>query len=149
MKKWLVLFTLLIPALMDAQVKQPVKWVFSSKKIDAVTYELHLEASLDGGWHIYSNTTPIGGPLPAKIKLAPNPLVSAEGPVKELGKLEQKHEEVFDVDVRQYSGKVTFVQVVKLKGKVKTTVNGTIAFMTCNDKECLPPASQKFSIALN
>ena len=72
-----------------------------------------------------------------------------EGPAKEVGKLEQKHEELFGVDVKQFSNKVVFVQTVKLKAKAKTAVSGTIEFMTCNNRECLPPKEEKFSVALN
>ena len=39
-------------------------------------------------------------------------------------------------------------QLVKVKDGVKTTVSGTVEFMTCNDKECLPPKTEQFSIPL-
>jgi len=53
------------------------------------------------------------------------------------------------VDVKYFSGKVDFVQLVKVKGNAKTNVTGSVEFMVCNDKQCLPPATEKFSIALN
>jgi hypothetical protein len=132
-----------------AQLKNPVKWIFTSKKVNATSYEIHLTATLESGWHLYSQTTPDGGPIPTSIEFIKNPLVLIEGPAKELGKLEQRHEELFGVDVKQFSSKVDFVQIVKLKGKAKTAISGTIEFMTCNDHECLPPSAQKFSVALN
>lgn len=131
-----------------AQVKSPVKWNFSSKKMDATTYEVHLTATLEVGWHMYSQTTPDGGPVATSIEFIKNPLLLIDGPAQEIGKLEQRHEELFGVDVKQFSNKVDFVQTVKIKGKAKTAINGTIEFMTCNDRECLPPSSQKFSVAL-
>jgi hypothetical protein len=131
-----------------AQIQDPVKWSYSAKKINASTYEVHLTASIDGGWHLYSQTTPDGGPVPTAITFTKNPLLTINGTPKEAGKLEQRHEELFGVDVKQFSNKVDFVQTVAVKGKVKTSLNGTIEFMTCNDRECLPPKSQKFSIAL-
>lgn len=131
-----------------SQIKQPASWSFSAKKINATTYEIHLTATLEGGWHIYSQTTPDGGPLPTKIKFSANPLVTIQGVAKEVGKPEKKYEEIFGVDVKQFSNKVDFVQVVQLKGKVKTNITGSIDYMTCNDRECLPPATQKFSIAI-
>jgi hypothetical protein len=132
----------------SAQIANPVKWTFSTKKINATTYEVQLTATIDRGWHLYSQTTPDGGPVATAIAFAKNPLVTLDGPVKEVGKLEQKHEELFGVDVKQFSNKVVFVQTVKRKAKAKTAVSGTVEFMTCNDKECLPPATQKFSIVL-
>jgi hypothetical protein len=130
------------------QVKNPVKWSFAVKKIDQVSYEVSLTATVDPGWHVYSQTTPDGGPSATVISFTQNPLIVLDGPVKEVGKLEQKYEELFGVNVKQFSNKVTFVQTVKLKGKAKTAINGSIEFMSCNNKECLPPSNQKFSISL-
>ena len=147
-KIFLLSVIVLISSLSFAQVKNPVKWTFSSKKIDATTYEVHISATLENGWHIYSQTTPDGGPVPTSIEFTKNPLLNLQGTATETGKLEQRHEELFGVDVKQYSNKVDFVQTVKIKSNVKTTLNGTIEFMTCNDHECLPPTKQQFSIPL-
>jgi thiol:disulfide interchange protein DsbD len=68
--------------------------------------------------------------------------------VKEVGKLETRFEDVFNVDTKFFNDKVEFVQVVTLKANVKTSLTGSVEFMTCNDKECLPPKSVDFSIAL-
>ena len=131
------------------QIKNPVKWSFTAKKINTSTYEVHLVAAIDRGWHIYSQTTPDGGPVKTTITFAKNPLLTVDGAAKEVGKLEQKHEELFGVDVKQYSGKVDFVQKVKMKAAAKTSISGAVEFMFCNDKECLPPKTEKFSVALN
>jgi len=133
---------------LNAQVKDPVKWSFSSKKMNDNTYQVRLTANIENGWHLYSQTTPDGGPVPTTIEFAKNPLLVIDDKAKEVGKLEQHHEPLFGVDVKQFSNRVEFIQTVKMKGKVKTTLNGTVEFMTCNDHECLPPKSQKFSIAL-
>ena len=149
MKKILSLsFALIILSAVKAQVQTPVQWSFTSKKINATTYEVHLTASMESGWHIYSQTTPEGGPVPTSIEFSKNPLLILDGKAKEVGKLEQHFETLFGVEVKQFSNKVDFVQIVKIKGKVKTSLNGSVAFMTCNDRECLPPRTQKFSIAL-
>jgi hypothetical protein len=132
----------------EAQIANPVKWTFTAEKINVATYEVHVTASIESGWHIYSQTTPEGGPAPTVFSFAKNPLLSLEGEVKEVGQLEQKHEPLFGVDVKQFSNKVVFVQQVKVKGKAKTSLSGSLDFMTCNNRECLPPKTQKFSITL-
>ncbi|GAO43021.1 protein-disulfide reductase DsbD domain-containing protein [Flavihumibacter petaseus] len=150
MKKVLLLaFGLMALNVLNAQVKNPIQWAFASKAIDANTYEVSMTANIENGWHIYSQTTPEGGPIPTEISFAKNPLVSLVGAAKEVGKMEQRREELFGVDVKQFSGKVVFVQLVKLKGKAKTALTGSVYFMTCNDHECLPPVTRKFEIALN
>lgn len=150
-KSLLSLFVLIIflaPAAIMAQVKNPVKWTYSAKKLSTGKYELHMTAAVEKGWHIYSQKTPDGGPVPTAFTFTKNPLVTLAGPVNEVGKLETHFEKLFDVDVKQYSDKVDFVQVVTVKGNVKTNVGGKVAYMLCNDKECLPPKEVNFSIAL-
>ena len=70
------------------------------------------------------------------------------GAAKEIGKLEQHFEPLFGVEVKQYSNKVDFVQVVTVRPGVKTSFAGTVEYMSCNDTECMPPARQRFSVAL-
>lgn len=132
----------------SAQMHNPVTWNYTAKKIADKTYEVHLTASVKNPWHIYSQSTPEGGPIPTKIIFKKNPLVIPTGKAKEKGKLLQKHEEVFDVDVKYFDGNVDFVQVVKLKSNVKTNVSGTIEFMACNDEQCLPPTTVPFTVTL-
>lgn len=137
------------PGLVFSQVKNPVKWAYSAKKLAAGKYEVRMTATIEKGWHLYSQTTPEGGPVPTSFTFTKNPLVTMAGPVKELGKLETHFEKLFDVNVKQFSDKVDFVQVVTVKGNVKTNVSGKVEYMVCDDKQCLPPATQQFSISLN
>ena len=142
-------FLLLFSNFLFAQmVSNPVSWTVSSKKTADKTYEIHLTANIQNGWHTYSQTTPEGGPVPTNISFTKNPLVTLEGPAKEVGKMQQHHEPLFGVDVKQFSDKVDFVQTVKLKANVKTSVDVAVEFMTCNDKQCLPPSTKKFTVAL-
>jgi hypothetical protein len=127
----------------------PYSWSFSAKKTGDKTFEVHCTVNVDAPWHTYSQFTPDGGPLPTKFEFAKNPLFSLVGAVKENGHLMTRHEEVFGVDVKYFDGKVDFVQTVKMKGTVKTNLTGIVSFMICNDQQCLPPATRKFSVALN
>ncbi len=149
MKKiFFLLFFFFSAVILQAQILNPVSWTTTSKKIKDKTYEVHITATLNKGWHIYSQSTPEGGPVPTSISFSKNPLFNLEGKVKETGKLEKHHEEIFGVDVNQFSDKVDFIQVVKLKSPVKTSANISVEYMICNDRQCLPPVTKKFSIAL-
>ncbi|MEO6868099.1 MAG: protein-disulfide reductase DsbD domain-containing protein [Ginsengibacter sp.] len=150
MKKILLgLFFIFCNGFLFAQiVSNPVEWTATAKKISDKTYEIHLTAEIKDGWHIYSQTTPDGGPIPTSITFTKNPLVINSGIPKEKGKLEKRYESLFGVDVKQYSDKVEFVQVVKLKANVKTNLGIAVEFMVCNDKQCLPPSTKKFTVAL-
>lgn len=148
LRNFLVIPLLLTVASAMSQVRNPVKWTHSVKPKGSGKYEVRMSAMLDKGWHIYSQSTPDGGPVPTSVVFTKNPLVTLVGPVKEVGKLENHYEKLFGVNVKQFSNEVTFVQEVTVKGKVKTNIAGTIEYMMCNDTECLPPASQRFSLAL-
>lgn len=150
MKKFITAgFLLLFSNLLFAQIVQnPVSWTATSKKISDKTYEIHLTANISKGWHIYSQNTPEGGPIPTNITFTLNPLIQLQGKAREVGKLEQKNEPLFGVDVKQFSNKVDFVQLVKLKANVNTSAKVAVEFMVCNDRQCLPPSTRTFSLAL-
>jgi thiol:disulfide interchange protein DsbD len=149
MKKFITAsFLLLFTNLLFAQIQNPVSWTATAKKIADKTYEIHLTANINNGWHIYSQTTPEGGPVPTNISFTKNPLFQLQGTAKEAGKLEQHNEPLFGVDVKQFSDRVDFVHVVKLKANVKTSADVAVEFMVCNDKQCLPPSTKKFSVPL-
>lgn len=145
----LLLLILIVPTVASSQVKKPVKWAYSAKKLGDGKFEIHMTATIDKGWHLYSQTTPEDGAVPTQFTFTKNPLVTLTGEVKELGKLESHFEKLFGATVKQFSDKVDFVQVVTVKGNVKTNFSGKVDYMLCDDKQCLPPSSQQFSIPLN
>ncbi|MFX7732111.1 hypothetical protein ABTK10_21505, partial [Acinetobacter baumannii] len=69
------------------------------KKKSADTYELTITANIAKSWHIYSQNTPAGGPVPTELSFAPNPLVKFEGKPLENGKMEKINDKVFGVQV--------------------------------------------------
>jgi len=149
MKKiiYTLLFTI-VAGVVSAQIKDPVSWTFEAKKKTADTYEVVLSANIQGKWHIYSQKTGKGGPIPTKVNFKANPLLNITGAVKEVGKVEKVYDEIFQTDVLYLSNKVQYVQTVKLKGKAKTNITGTIEYMVCDDAQCLPPAKKVFDIKL-
>jgi thiol:disulfide interchange protein DsbD len=125
---------------------QKVKWNFSSKKINDKTYEVKLSAEVDGDYHIYAQNVGVDGPIATSLTFNKNPLIILSGKSKEEGKIIKQYEKVWGGNVNYYEKKVAFVQLVQLKSKVKTTVGGTVEFMVCDDKQCLPPSEVNFKI---
>jgi hypothetical protein len=128
--------------------QSPVKWTFTANKGSGDTCEVHLTATIAAPWHIYSQFTPAGGPLPTSIGLNKNPLFVKIGAAKEIGQLVSRYEPVFNVDIKYYAAKVDFVQLLKLKGKARTRLSGVIQYMACTDKECLAPEKVSFAVDL-
>lgn len=133
-----------------AQAPNPVQWAYTAKKIADRTYEIHLTATIQTSWHLYSQNQPSDAIVdPTEIKFNKNPLATFDGAVKEVGKLQLFKDEKLKLSANQYSNKVDFVQVVKLRANVKTNVVGSVRFQTCDDRKCLPPKTIDFTVALN
>ncbi len=131
-----------------AQIENPVKWSYEAKKISDKVYDVYITANLDPKWHIYAQDAG-EGPSSTEVSFVKNPLVSLDGKVKEIGKLEKEYDNNFGSVLKFYSNKVAFVQRVKLRSAAATVLKGSVNFMVCNDKKCLPPKDVSFSIKLN
>ncbi len=148
MKK-LVFLSLSVLLVSIAFAQNPVSWTFASKKVGENVYEVRMVASIQPGWHLYSQSQPEDAiAQPTAFTFNSNPLLSLDGKVKEVGKLEKYKDDKLGVAANQYSNKVDFVQLVKVKGKAKTNVTGNLEYQVCDDKKCLPPKTVNFSIAL-
>jgi len=127
----------------------PVSWAFNSKKIGDKTYEVKLTASMQPGWHLYSQVQPEDAiAIPTDIQFNNNPLITFNGAIKEIGKMEKFTDDKLGLSANQYAKKVEFVQVVKLKANAKTNLTGTIEYQTCDDVKCLPPKKINFNLAV-
>jgi len=149
MKKFsLTVIASLIFAFVFAQIENPVKWSYTAKRISDKVYEVHLTATLDPKWHIYAQDAG-DGPEPTTISFAKNPLIKLDEKVKEVGTLEKEYDPNFKSELKFYSSKVSFVQKIKLKSPASTVLKGTISYMVCNDRKCLPPKEIPFSVKLS
>lgn len=145
MKKLLTtLFVLFIISVSYAQILNPVTFNYSVVKKGTDLYEVHVKAAIEPRWHIYSVNNPDGGAQATEIKFNDGTTVGA---IKEKGKMKTEFEKEFGVNQKYFESLVDFVQVVKLKpGNKKIT--GTVNYMVCNDRQCLPPKEIEFKIKM-
>lgn len=150
MKKFFfILSSLFIVAAASAQSLNPVSWSFSSKKVGDNVYEIQAIATIQHGWHVYSQNQPKDAiAQPTSFAFNKNPLVQLDGRVKEVGTLEKFTDKDLDISANQYSNKVIFIQRVKLRGKAKTNITGKLTYQTCNDEKCLPAKTINLSVPL-
>lgn len=146
--QFLFLLTLVSFSFAHAQIEDPVTWTYNVVKLAPKKFELHMTANINGNWHIYSQNAG-EGPVPTTIEFNKNPLVKWEGKVSEKGKLENTYDPNFKSNLKYYNGKVEFVQKISTKSSANTVVSGTITYMVCNDKKCLPPKDVAFSFQIN
>jgi cytochrome c biogenesis DsbD-like protein len=129
--------------------QSPIQWQYTAKKISDKSYEVHISGTLKTGWHAYSQSQPEEAVAqPTQIKFKPNPLLSMQGKIKEFGALEKWQDQATGIKANQYKDKVDFVQVVVVKGNVKTSVSGSLTYQVCTDEMCLPPKTEPFNVEL-
>src|SRR6478735_4188437 len=81
-----------------AQLIYPAKWTFSVENKTASEATLVFKVKLDEGWHMYSQFTPAGGPLPMVFTFEPNKCYEILGKVSE-SKPEVEFDSTFEVKV--------------------------------------------------
>ncbi|MEQ1675762.1 MAG: protein-disulfide reductase DsbD domain-containing protein [Chitinophagaceae bacterium] len=149
MKKIASFAALMIVAVAANAQLSPVTWSFTAIKTSDKTYEIHMTATIQTSWHLYSQTQPDDAiAIPTTFTINANPLFTKEGKIKEVGKMEVMKDATLGVSANQYSRTVDFVQKVKLKANVKTNFSGKVEYQTCDDKKCLPPKTVNFNVAL-
>lgn len=128
---------------------QPVEWSFYAKKITQSDYEIHLTATIDNGWILYSQFSDKGGPAPTIISTMPGKNLKFSKIFEERGTLMNRKIAGQNTRVKYFEQQVDFVQVVSLKGSQKENVQGSIAFVSSNGVQTNPPFTVNFSIPLN
>jgi len=130
------------------QKLDPIQWTLTSEVAKAppgATLPLHLKATFQEGWHLYSLTTPAGGPIPTTAALADNPAVKESKlyqppPNRQLDKN-------FNLDTETFEKEVDLPLTAELapdaKGAIELTAN--VRYQACNDRQCLPPRKKTAS----
>lgn len=146
MKQITVIFFLLLGMTASAQGDKKVKWEFSVRQ-KGQQKEIVMKATMEKGWHIYSQNMEGDGPIPTSIQLTLPKGAKAEGKPSEPSPIKH-HDENFGMDVYYFNDHVEFVQVVSGKYKKGDLVKGTVTYMTCNDEMCYPPVDVNFEVKL-
>jgi thiol:disulfide interchange protein DsbD len=149
MKKCLFLVAVLLMSIgAYAQIEAPVKWSYGAKKISSTEAVIFLKATIQDGWHIYSQTVKDGGPIKTSFTFAPSSAYTLVGKTIEPTPA-TKYEKSFSMNVSYFEKSVIFQQKIKLKSPDAVIVKGQLEYMTCNDKKCLPPEDVDFSVPLS
>lgn len=126
----------------------PVKWRVEAKMTSSHEGIVTIVASIASGWHLYGTELPEDGPLPTTFDFSQSKgivftddLVPSEAAIA--------HQDAnFDLTLDWWSGRVTFTRHFRLmKQDINdATIGGSIKYMSCNDKTCMPPKTQTFKI---
>jgi thiol:disulfide interchange protein DsbD len=147
-----LILTLCLAASLYGQKLDPVHWTLASevgKAPAGSTVPLRLTAKLDEGWHLYSLTTPRGGPIPTTAGLADN--LAVESSKLFQPKPERKFDRNFNLDTETFEKEAVFWITPELKkdapaGPLELT--GQVRYQTCDDRQCLPPRKKEATFTL-
>ncbi|WP_340154919.1 protein-disulfide reductase DsbD domain-containing protein [uncultured Winogradskyella sp.] len=123
---------------LNAQVFDPVKWETKTEKISDTEYNLISTATIDAGWHLYSQVVPEGGPVATSFSY------TTDSDAKLIAKTieEEGHtvdDPVFEMKIKFFENKAEFKQRIKVLNKELSIVKGEVEFMVCDDEKCMPP----------
>jgi len=149
MKQAVVLiFFILVSYSSFSQILEPVKWNTSVEKISDSDFDLVVTATIEDGWHLYAQDIPEGGPIPTTFSFKEfeeqfqliNETSEGEG--------HKEFDKVFEMDIKYFEKEAVFKQRIRLLTTGKFTINGEVAFMACDDKQCLNPTDLDLSFVV-
>ncbi len=136
-KRVLLLLTVLLSFASFSQILDPVDWSTSVEKISETKYKLITKATIDKGWHLYSQEVPDDGPIATLFTYVNDGSFTLSGKTKE-GKGITGFDPVFNMDITYFSDHATFEQIIDVTTKA-TSVAASVYFMVCDDSRCLSP----------
>lgn len=113
---------------------------------------IFVTATIEPGWHIYSNTQKGDGPIRTEIKLDEGQGVRLLGPFQAHPEPDKKVEELFgNLLVESHHGTVVWHAPFQITPGVTPTnlrINGAVRAQACSDSACLPPQNYPFTAVL-
>jgi len=129
-----------------AQIQDPVEFKTEWKKISDTEVQIVFTGVIDAGWHVYSTDLPEGGPISATFKTDKMEGLELDGKLMPEGKEIEAFDKVFEMKLRYFEGKATFVQKLKITA-ANYFIEGYLEYGSCNDENCLPPTEVSFSFS--
>ena len=133
--------------LIQGQVLEPVTWSFGTEKTAENKFDIVMTADIDNSWHLYAMDIAEGGPIATSFTFEEPSGYTMEGKPVAVDKPEVKFDNSFGMDIGMHSVKAEFRQKITVT-QYPVTVKGFVTFMSCDDKQCLPPRDVEFSIVI-
>ncbi|NRR93446.1 thioredoxin family protein [Winogradskyella undariae] len=131
-----------------SQVFDPVKWETKTEKISDTEYNLIAIATIDSGWHLYSQNVPENGPIPTGFSFTRTKNFELVGDTSEDEGV-TVDDPVFEMRIKFFGDKAVFKQRIKVLNNELSLVEGEVEFMVCDDEKCLPPTYVDLKFNLN
>ena len=129
-----------------AQIQDPVQFKTELKKISETEAQIVFTGTIDAGWHVYSTELPEGGPISATFNTDKMEGLELDGKLTPQGKEIENYDKMFEMNVRYFEEKATFIQKLKITA-TNYFIEGYLQYGSCNDENCLPPTDVEFSFS--
>lgn len=124
---------------------KPIKWRMNVKMISDTEGEVIIKAIIDPEWHLYGMKLPTGGPKPTSVDLSASVGVKFTSKLTYSPNVTISHDDMFAIDLSWWTGAVTFRRNFKVTDASNAQIVSNITYMGCNNKNCLPPSTEKIS----
>ena len=147
-----ILLSLMVAVALHGQRLDPVQWALTSDTAKAPpvsTVGLRLTAKIDAGWHLYSLTTPAGGPIVTTAGLAENPALGAVTIFQP--KPNRKLDPNFGIDTETFTDELPLLlsaQLSKDAAPGEVELKAQVRYQACDDRQCLPPRKKEATYSL-
>ena len=121
------------------QMMDPVHFTSQLKMLDNGEAEIIFNATVDPGWHVYSTDLGNDGPVSATFNAVKMDGVETVGKLKPRGNVTKQFDKMFDMELRFFEHKATFVQKIRFT-KPQYTIDCYLEYGACNDEMCMPPS---------
>ena len=129
-----------------AQIQDPVQFKAEWKSISDTEAQIVFTGAIDAGWHVYSTDLPEGGPISATFNTDKMEGIELDGKLMPEGKEIEAFDKVFDMKLRYFEEKATFIQKLKITAS-NYFIEGYLEYGSCNDENCLPPTEVPFTFS--
>lgn len=124
---------------LNAQIYNPVSWRTEVKQTADGEFDLLIHATIEEGWHLYSQSLPSDdGPIATEFTVPKSPKYQLVGKVAEPEPITE-YDPNFDMDLNFFEEEVTFTQKLKYSGSSPLSITAEVYFMVCDAEKCLPP----------
>lgn len=118
--------------------ENPVKWACSVNYLDGNQAELVMKATVEGGYHLYSQFMEDGGPIPTTFNFPESGDFKKNGKVSESPKPIEETDETFGTLVRFFAKNAEFRQRITIRSAVDFEIAATVDYQVCDDETCIP-----------
>lgn len=139
-----IIITTLVSLSANAQMFDPVHFTSELRMRQHNEGDIIFSATIDGGWHVYSNNIPEGGPTPASFHKVTMKGMETAGALRTATAPVKVFDEMFQMEVRYFEHKVTFIQPVRFTA-ADYSVDCYLEYGACNDEMCLPPTEVRLT----